>query len=60
MEKKNLLNLLPAGYQPTDPCLHSSKFQTTEGDPTSTKTVQLFEKYIIIFSVSAYVICRML
>lgn len=52
MEKKKLFELLPKGYRLPEGCLFSDEFQTTEGDVSSTKTVKLFDRCIIIFSVS--------
>lgn len=52
MEKKKLLRLLPAGYKLPDNCIHTGQFQTTDGDPASTKTAKIFDDCIIIFSVS--------
>lgn len=51
MEKKKLLQLLPAGYKIPEHCIHTSQFQTTDGDLASTKTAKIFDRCIIIFSV---------
>jgi hypothetical protein len=54
MEKKKLINLLPAGFKLPDNCIHTSQFQTTEGDPASTKTAKIYDRCIIVFSVQTY------